>query len=765
MKKLILTIIILIVCSIRFESSAQNPVLDSLENLLQQHIQKDTTRVNLLNKVCDNLYRVDIDKTFIYAKEAEALADSLSFRKGKAENLRLIGVYYEKKSDYHKAMEYVQTGLKIFEELGYKKGISTCFRNIGIIYWYQGDYHKALDAYQKSLRISEQLGNKNGISNCLNNIGLIYSYQRNYPEALEYYKRSLKIYEETGNRSGLSHSYNNIGIVYGSQGDYPKALEYFLNSLEIRKELGDKRGIAFGYFNIGDNYMLQGDFSKALEYVQKSLEINVEIGNKSLEALGYVGLSNLYLKLNQAQKAYNYSKKAYLMGEEIKENDLIKKSAALLAKSSEALGRYKDAYTYHVVFKAMNDSLYNEANVKKITGLEFQYNFEKEKQAIELEQQKKDAVQDEEMRRQRVVRNAFIGGFMLVLLLAVVILRSFIQKRKANQILAEQKEEIETQAEELKTSNEKLVELDGFKEAMTGMVVHDFKNSLNTIIHFSEDSSGNSKMRSIRQAGKNMYQLVMNLLDVQKFEDTNVPLSIHDQSIEKVIIKGVDQVRFLMEQKNLTIVTDLAKGLSGRLDVELMIRVMENLLTNAIKFSPVNGSIHLISQAENGHIKISISDQGPGISKENSVRVFNKFEQIESKELGFTRSTGLGLTFCKLVVEAHDGTLGVDSEIDHGSTFWFTLPKSSSQKQESTISPKMDAISDTKVKLSEEDCAYLRPFLEELKKLKIYEYSKINVVLSQIEKESKPNIEKWLSSFEIALRNMDEAIYNELLNQ
>lgn len=764
MRKQTLPIIILIFCSIFFDSYAQNPVLDSLENLLQQHIQKDTTRVNLLNKVCDNLYRVDIDKTFIYAKEAEALADSLSFRKGKAENLRLIGVYYEKKSDYPKALEYVQTGLKIFEELGYKKGISTCFNNIGIIYWYQGDYHKALDAYQKSLRISEQLGDKKGISNCLNNIGLIYSYQRNYPEALEYYKRSLKIYEETGNTSGLSHSYNNIGIVFGSQGDYPKALEYFLKSLEIRKELGDKRGIAFGYYNIGDNYLLQGDYSKALEYVQKSLEINVEIGNKSLEALGYVGLGNLYLKLNQAQKAYNYSKKAYLMGEEIKENDLIKKSAAILAKSSEALGRYRDAYTYHVVFKAMNDSLYNEENVKKITGLEFQYNFEKEKQAIELEQQKKDAVQAEEMRRQKVVRNAFISGFMLVLLLAVVILRSFIQKRKANQILAEQKEEIETQAEELKTTNEKLVELDGFKEAMTGMVVHDFKNSLNTIINFSEDVAGNSKMRSIRQAGKNMYRLVMNLLDVQKFEDTSVPLSLQDQNIKVVTMKAVDQVRFLMEQKNLKITTELEGGLTGRFDMELITRVMENLLTNAIKFSPANGSLLVATHAENQHIKISISDHGPGISKENLVRVFNKFEQIESKESGVTRSTGLGLTFCKMVVEAHHGTIGVDSEMDKGSTFWFTIPRSDDQEPDLKIAAEIDSPVVDKLSLTEEDQSFLRPFQQELNHMNIYEYSRIISVLSQIEKGKRPNIDMWIERFEIVLRNMDEQNFKEMLD-
>ncbi|MCK5700833.1 MAG: HAMP domain-containing histidine kinase, partial [Cyclobacteriaceae bacterium] len=337
-------------------------------------------------------------------------------------------------------------------------------------------------------------------------------------------------------------------------------------------------------------------------------------------------------------------------------------------------------------------------------------------------------------------------------------------KRKANQILAEQKEEIETQAEELKTTNEKLVELDGFKEAMTGMVVHDFKNSLNTIINFSEDTAGNSKMRSIRQAGKNMYRLVMNLLDVQKFEDTNVPLSLQDQSIDEVTLKAVDQVRFLMEQKNLKITTVLEGSLTGRFDMELITRVLENLLTNAIKFSAVNGLIHVDAHAENQHIKISISDHGQGISKENLDRVFNKFEQIESKESGVTRSTGLGLTFCKMVVEAHNGLIGVYSEMDKGSTFWFTIPRSDEQEPDLKIAAEIDSPVVDEINLTEEDKSFLRPFQKELNQMNIYEYSRITSVLSQIERGKRPNIDRWIERFEIVLRNMDEQNFREMLN-
>ena len=108
LKKISLILALLIPCSVLLESNAQISVIDSLENLLQQHIQKDTIRINLLNETAYKLYPINTDKTLKYAEEAGELADKLSFAKGKAESLRLIGIYYYMKSDYPKALEYFQ---------------------------------------------------------------------------------------------------------------------------------------------------------------------------------------------------------------------------------------------------------------------------------------------------------------------------------------------------------------------------------------------------------------------------------------------------------------------------------------------------------------------------------------------------------------------------------------------------------------------------------------------------------------------------------
>lgn len=395
---------------------AQVSETDSLENLVKKYQKRDTVRVNLLNKTAYKLYLKDFEKTLIYATEANELAEELNFLKGKSNSFRYIGIHYYMKANYSKALEY----------------------------------------YQKSLKIEEELGNDVGIAKGCNNIGMIYRYLNDFPKSLEYLEKALQKGKEGGDRMLTSFSLNNIGNTYRGMENYPKALEYYQKSLKIKRELGSKLGIASSYHNIGKNYKLQKNYPKALEYLQKSLEIAIEIKTKSIEARNYTELGSVYLRQNKLREAFTYSQKSYLLAKEMGELNFQKESLEILSKSSEMLGLYEKAYKYHVAFKAINDSIYNNENNKKIAGLEYQYKYEKEKQEAELKQQKKDIIQAEEAKQQKTIRNSFIAGFALMLILALVVSYSFVQKQKANHILAEQKHIIENTNEELNQINDEL---------------------------------------------------------------------------------------------------------------------------------------------------------------------------------------------------------------------------------------------------------------------------------------------------------------------
>ena len=166
MKKISLLLALLIVHCSLFIVKAQNPEIDSLENLIQLHVNKDTIRVNLLNETAYNLYSIDLEKLLKYAQEAVKLADEIGFDKGKAESLKIVAIYYSIKADNPKAIEYYQKSLTICKKIGNKEGISACYGNLGIVYSNQGEYSKALEYYQNSMKISLELGDKERASRC-----------------------------------------------------------------------------------------------------------------------------------------------------------------------------------------------------------------------------------------------------------------------------------------------------------------------------------------------------------------------------------------------------------------------------------------------------------------------------------------------------------------------------------------------------------------------------------------------------------------------
>jgi len=353
------------------------------------------------------------------------------------------------------------------------------------------------------------------------------------------------------------------------------------------------------------------------------------------------------------------------------------------------------------------------------------------------------------------------------------------QKENLEQIVKErtveivqQKEEIETQAEELKTTNDKLVELDQFKEGMTGMIVHDLKNPLAAILNVSNNDE-------TKQAAKQMLNMVLNILDVQKLEDAQMNIQLTDFNLSTCLFDALQQVKLLYERKSITIENSIPENLTVKGDAEIIQRVFINLLTNAVKYTPNNGKIELgIKNYELGMEKqdiqfqipnskfqiIKVSDNGCGIPKDKLISVFDKFVQVEAKNSGGVRSTGLGLTFCKLAVEAHGGKIGVESEIGKGSTFWFLLLKSEKIIENNYDQNKTENQSET-IQFNNKEKEYLLPFKEILAKFTVYEFSDIRNTIQNIDSLNNSKIETWKNLVMSAMKVGNEEKYNELIKQ
>jgi two-component system, sensor histidine kinase PdtaS len=678
--------LVLIMSCFLLKLSAEVTVVDSLENLLQNHPKEDTLRVILLTKTAYAFWSINPEKLLKYAEEAERLADKLNFPKGKSNSLRKLATYYWTQSDYLKSIEYYKASLDICQKtddkkgmagsyygigmmrrllgdyqaalenykkslelkigLGDKKGISTDYLAIGMIYFNQGDYPKAMEYYQNSLKIKEEINDKAGISHILNNIGSLYGTQEDYPESLKYYKKSLIIKEELGDNNGKAYCLNNIGIICRKQGDYQTALEYYKKALEIREVLGDKRGIVSSYNSIGEIYNATGDYSKSLEFYQKSLQLSIKIGNKKQESINNVGLGSLYLKQKNVQKAYKYSKKGYEIAKKIGDAELLRVSSEILSKSSGILGLYEEAYKYQVVFKTMNDSLYDANSVKKITGLEYNYKFEKEKQAIELVQQKKDAVQAEESKRQKFMLNAFIVGFILILLLFIAILRSFLQKRNANRILTDKNAIITKQKEE--------------KELLVKEIHHRVKNNLQIISSLFDlqlRSTDNPETKSTLIDGLNrvksvglIHQLLYQSEDVIHIDFGDFVEKLLDHITSFATKKEIKQSFVIPQGLQFDIATTLPLGL-----------IITELLTNAFKYAFDNVDACSISikldTTDDGQCRLEVRDNGSGFP--------DGFDFKTPKTLGLRLVRALSIQIAG----------EINYRYDNGARFLLTFPK------------------------------------------------------------------------------------------
>ncbi len=408
MKKLLFILLI----SFQQFCFAQSDAIDSLLSLLKKD-KEDTTKVNHLNRLTFEYREVgSYDTSIIFGNSALQLAQKFNFKKGIGDAYGFMGTSYYYKADYPKALDYYLKALKIDENLNNKPGIAMRLGNIGNVYSSEGDNPKSLEYYLKALKLEEELANKKHIAAWLSNIGIVYGQQNEFTKAIDNYLKAQKIYEELGNKNGMARIFANIGIIYDKQKDYAKALEYYLKALKIAEEIGDKISMIRNLANIGSLYTLTGNFKEAEPYMQKAIVIS-----KSIGAL----------------------------------NDL-RQTEEWLSQLYDTTGRYKLALLHFKRAAALKDTIFNEENKKQLVEKEMNFAFEKKEAAAKAEQDKKDAVAQADLKRQKLVSYSFIGGLLMMIIVAFVIFRALRITRKQKTIIQEQKKIVDEKNEHITDS-------------------------------------------------------------------------------------------------------------------------------------------------------------------------------------------------------------------------------------------------------------------------------------------------------------------------
>ncbi len=435
---------------IKEELNVEHP--DDVGN--KQGVSTLLNNIGIIHKNMGN-YKKSIEyykKSLSINEELQDSPDEAIAKSGKEEianSLRSIGIVYWYQGIFEIAVQYYQNALNTYKELSDKQGIADSYLVIGIIYHEWGKYELALEYYQKSLKIFEKLDNKKAIADSFNNIGLVYKDWGNYGEkALEYFQKSLVIMEELSNKHGIANSFTNIGEVYEQRENYEEAIDYYKKALEISEELGNKQQIAANLESIGNVYIKREKYEKALENHKKSLNIREQIGSKQGIASSLHSIGTVYNNWGNYRKAVEYYNESLKLAKEMKSNKLIKDNYENISEVYSAIGNNNQAFKYYKLYIAVKDTMFTEESHKQIAELETKYQTEKKEKEIALlnkDKQLKDLEiekNQEQIKRQRSLIYFFVLGFLIVVGFSVLLYHQYNQKKKANEILAIQKQEI-----------------------------------------------------------------------------------------------------------------------------------------------------------------------------------------------------------------------------------------------------------------------------------------------------------------------------------
>ena len=241
---------------------------------------------------------------------------------------------------------------------------------------------------------------------------------------------------------------------------------------------------------------------------------------------------------------------------------------------------------------------------------------------------------------------------------------------------------------EIAEQNEKLRELEKIKEGLTHMIIHDLNNPLSSIMAsldlillkepaLSQNHLGH--MTACLDYCRDLKDMILSLLEIHKMEEGKLELDTELSDITELIAEVMQQAEFKAREYQVILSANGSEApCTVVVDRGLMRRVIANLLSNAIRHTPVGGSVEVKTDwlSANESIRLQVIDTGNGLAPEYHQKVFDKFEQVRLKREGVpVGSSGLGLAFCKMAVEAHGGTIWVESEGEgKGATFQFTLP-------------------------------------------------------------------------------------------
>lgn len=381
--KTIVSIFILLSFSCQLSGYAQ-VVREDIANLKTDLSQapKDTTRVNLLNKITSHYNVIALDSAKAFAVEGLQLADRLNYSQGQWELRNVLGNYYERKTAYDSALVYYNEALKIIDSLNSVKGRAVVLNNKANVFIRQGNYNTALELMFAALEAEQTLENQNGIAQAYNNIGVIYYYSQNFDKATTYLVKGLEVQESLGNLDGLINGYNNVGAIKDYQQKYHEAIESYQKALRISQSIGDIKEEASQLSNIALAQIKLNKLQEAENTIKTAISLREKAGDQNGKAQSFITFARVLEAQNKYDLANEYLTKGLNTAKEHHILLLQREALSGLASVASSTNKFKLANTYLEQLVAVKDSIVNKDNATAMAEMEAKYQTQQKENQI-----------------------------------------------------------------------------------------------------------------------------------------------------------------------------------------------------------------------------------------------------------------------------------------------------------------------------------------------------------------------------------------------
>jgi signal transduction histidine kinase len=647
-----------------------------VDSLLRVSEKTDEKKLPEIYLQISFITREDTAKSNSYVR----MAYSIAMKNNQVQNLAKSFYYFGDNCyfsrDYIGAIPYYEHAIKYYKELKDTFSLTNCYSSIGLSYHYMSQDTKAIPYFIDALKMSEN--NKEYTAEILANIALCHAQMHNEKYAIEYYRKAAVINQEIKDTVSLAVDYNGIAASFLVLQQNDSSLFYYTKAHDLFKKTHKHGYQAIALANMGSVYVNYPDsLDKAKIVFSEALNKFKELGLNQYEADIKEGIGKVLCrqgKYKEAIETYNLSLKLtdqYNRGYSLKTS--IYKG---LSETYEKTENFKLALKFQILYTQYTDSLVQKEKHEQIVNLEKQYETEKKENEI-IKLQAQQQLTDIQLTKNKQLK---ILGFVtasLLLLLVLFGLSKYFDKLKSNNLLEEKNRLIEKSEQELRLLN-------ASKNKFFSIIAHDLKNPLHNVMGYSfllskdYDKFTEEERRKfatdINQSTNNIFRLLQNLLEWSRSQTGRLKFSPIEIQFKRVLDNALSVLHSLASQKQIKLEYNQDPNLKVFADPMMIETVIRNLISNAIKFTPENGTIGIEAKNTGNEVLVSVKDSGIGLSEADLANLFRIDSKVKRKGTNNEDGSGLGLVLCKEFVDKNNGSIWVESTPGKGSTFFFSIP-------------------------------------------------------------------------------------------